>query len=454
MARKAAPKTKREDGDGIVAITVQGYKSICDETRIDIAPLTILAGANCSGKTSMMQPVLLLKQTLDSPNDPGPLLLNGANVDLSAADQFVPKLPGGGKRPTELCVEVQIDSNQAIEVVFAQSPNSGLAVKRMSYKAPMQKDTVLRLGMTHEEIVKTVPTNVAEIIRRFREAMEKPVEWRVSRSRCFLQVGPHVEGANGEQISETGLTPSSPFAGSIRNIIHVPGLRGNPKRTYPTTAAAGPSFPGTFEDYTASVIALWQKSKSDAQKQLGQWLEKLGLTWKVMARTIDDTHIELKVGRLLRGVRGGARDLVNVADTGFGVSQSLPVLVALLAAVPGQLVFIEEPEIHLHPMAQLELADILVETANRGVRIVAETHSALLLLGLQSALAEGLIQPHNVRLHWFRRDPKDNRGSTQVSTAELDDKGTYGDWPVDFGQVSLDAQQAYLNSSLLGSSRG
>ncbi|MHB1424491.1 MAG: AAA family ATPase, partial [Gemmataceae bacterium] len=64
----------------ITEIQVGGFKSISDDQMIEIRPLTILAGANSSGKSSMMQPLLLLKQTLEAPYDPGPLLLNGPNV--------------------------------------------------------------------------------------------------------------------------------------------------------------------------------------------------------------------------------------------------------------------------------------------------------------------------------------------------------------------------------------
>src|SRR5437667_4930638 len=74
--------------EDITRITVGGFKSIGQEQSIEIKPLTILAGANSSGKSSIMQPLLLLKQTLDATYDPGPLLLNGPNVKFTRADQF------------------------------------------------------------------------------------------------------------------------------------------------------------------------------------------------------------------------------------------------------------------------------------------------------------------------------------------------------------------------------
>ena len=76
---------------GITRISVSGYKSLAEECSIEIAPLTILSGANSSGKSSIMQPLLLMKQTLESTYDAGSLKLNGANVHLTSTDQIFTK---------------------------------------------------------------------------------------------------------------------------------------------------------------------------------------------------------------------------------------------------------------------------------------------------------------------------------------------------------------------------
>src|SRR5436190_24354198 len=74
----------------ITSLSISGFKSIVDEQTIEVRPLTLLASANSSGKSSMMQPLLLLKQTLEAPYDPGPLLLNGPNVKFTSISQFWP----------------------------------------------------------------------------------------------------------------------------------------------------------------------------------------------------------------------------------------------------------------------------------------------------------------------------------------------------------------------------
>ncbi|MDR2704417.1 MAG: DUF3696 domain-containing protein [Planctomycetaceae bacterium] len=347
----------------ITKLAVAGFKSIVSEIALDIKPLTLLAGANSSGKSSFVQPLLLLKQTLEASYTlPGLLLINGENVKFTSYNQMFSK--GCNKFTFKIFINDKIWST-TIE---------GRA---------NQKDVILEPIISFDEIT-----------------------WRV-----------------------------------VSGVIHVPGLRGNPERVYQVTGV-GPHFPKRFEHYTASIIANWAEEKSDKLNKLAENLMRMGLTSKISAKRLNDAQIEIMVGRLPKNGRSRA-DMVNVADVGFGVSQTLPVLVALLAAEPGQLVYLEQPEIHLHPIAQRILAEILVEAANRNVHVVVETHSALLLITLQTLVAKREISPNQVALHWFQRD---KNGNTNVTTAELSKKGTFGEWPVDFGKVELKAESDYIDA--------
>jgi predicted ATPase len=115
----------------------------------------------------------------------------------------------------------------------------------------------------------------------------------------------------------------------------------------------------------------------------------------------------------------------------------------LIQADPGQLVYIEQPELHLHPRAQWKLAQLLTDAANRGVRLVIETHSSLLLQGILTCIAKGEISPDQVALHWFARD---DDGVTKVTTAAIDREGRVGDWPTDFDDAELKASNEYLDA--------
>ena len=88
-AAKKISRTKTDKlGQSLAAISIQGFKSISERRTMPLAALNVVAGANSSGKSSFIQPLLLLKQTLEASYDPGPLLINGPNVQFTELDQF------------------------------------------------------------------------------------------------------------------------------------------------------------------------------------------------------------------------------------------------------------------------------------------------------------------------------------------------------------------------------
>ncbi len=347
MAKSNGSGTRRDGSPGpaLSRITVAGFKSIGSERSIDIRPLTLLAGANSSGKSSMMQPLLLFKQTLEAPYDPGALLLDGPNVRFTNFEQMLYR--SGKHSPNEtFSVGLAADGEYPASVRFCRGNGYPADVESMTVEKP--GDTVVlrpgRINLDPESLFsEPMMMYYIKTVRRERRSLSTTIV----RQRCFLEARVTVTAISGEEVDF-----GHPFTVRIAQIlvdsIHLPGLRGNPRRTYPV-AAVGPPFTGTFENYVASIIAKATNEKSDLLNRIGDDLRILGLTWKVAASPIDDTQVELRVGRLSQPARGGAHDLVNIADVGFGVSQTLPVVVALQVARPGQLVYIEQPEIHLHP---------------------------------------------------------------------------------------------------------
>ncbi|MBN1961386.1 MAG: AAA family ATPase [Deltaproteobacteria bacterium] len=427
----------------IAKIAIKGFKSIGSEQSIDIRPLTILAGANSSGKSSFMQPLLLLKQTLESPGDPGALLLDGPNVRFTKGEQVLSANLNKKTRTRVFSIKITLLEGATFELVFCYKKSKGFDLEKMSFRKDVIKAQITK-KMSIDDILKILPPYLLELVNKVIK-IKGDIQWQVERKRCFFDLSLLI---NHKKINDIfynlpSISNSNILIPLIEDVIHLPGLRGNPSRTYPRTAG-GPFFPGTFEEYVASVIAEWQSNGGKSKlKQLAKDLETMGLTWKVRAESIDDTQVELMVGRLGHSSKGGAQDLVSIADVGFGVSQALPVLVALLAARPGQLVYLEQPEIHLHPLAQRKLAGIFCEAVKRGVVAVIETHSSILLREIQTLIAKNKLNKEDVAMHWLQRN---KYGETCVQTAMVDDDGAYGDWPADFDNIELDAEQSYLDA--------
>lgn len=400
-------------GSKITAIQVQNFKSIGKTPQtLQIRPLTILAGANSSGKSTLMQPLLLLKQTIESEFDPGPLRLDGPNVKFSEGSQIISRVHGSDK--TGFQFRFGLDGGGWYGIEYGYSKPKGLRVLANTWQASQDSKQV-----------------------RLEPDSESP---RLTTFRSIVRRGREFDRTDEVHAAAMDLLTAA------TRVIHVQGVRGNPLRTY--QHAGRPSyFSGPFENYTASLINLWQEGHPHRLNFLQTMLGDLGLTHRVQARKIDDTRIELRVGRLPINTKPGRPDMVSIADVGFGVSQVLPALVALLAASPGNIVYIEQPELHLHPNPQVGLAHILGHFAKSlGVSVIVETHSSLIVREVQTMVASGILEPGIVSLNWCNRDPR--TGATTVTQAELDSAGTYGDWPIDFDDVALESERRFLDATL------
>lgn len=428
-------------------IELAGYKSLSRPQRVPVAGLTLLAGANSSGKSSLMQSLLLLKQTLECQYDPGAILLDGPNAKITASDQIISRVRSEGLPSGTFSIGVGTKVADHI-LRYRRASTGSLRVESVAVRKKGQREWLeLREGQNvNSEKVRILsegkdPLIPKELLDVFLK--EDSFEFSAVRDRCFLKLSLTQKSEDGNRHIGLEFPVSGDLQNILKGILHIPGLRGNPERTYSATEV-GNLFPGTYEHYIASIIWKWQSSSDERLASLGDQLRLLGLTWKVAARKIQDTRVELKVGRLPRAAKGGAKDLVSLADVGLGVAQVLPILVALLSASRGQIVYIEQPELHLHPRAQWRMAEIIRDAVNRGVRIIVETHSSVLLRGVQTQIAIKKMKPAEASFCWFTRDLGD--GSTLINSVVPDGNGAFGDWPADFDDIGLEVEGAYLDA--------
>jgi energy-coupling factor transporter ATP-binding protein EcfA2 len=426
----------------IERVIVAGFKSFAERTEVALRPLTILAGANGAGKSTLMHALLLLKQTLESDYDAGPLRLDGPHVAFSRVEQML--WAGPPQRAAQFTLGLHLSSRHGYEATFRQGEGGTppLEIAQATYVYRDQR-AALSLEPSQEQFAAYLRL-LSSLGIALPNRQDFVPSGRVQRQGFFLFIPSLARVRNGEQVDSLSLSgpPIIPDAErDVRGIIHLPGLRGNPSRTYPA-AAVGSSFRGPFTHYVAGVIAEWQRRQDGRLSRLNDDLFELGLTSYVRAQPVSDVELALRVGRTPGAT---SSDTVDIADTGLGLSQALPVLVALLVAEPGQLVFVEHPELHLHPRAVRALAGPLRRAIGRGVWVVLETHSDLLLISLQEQVARGALRPQDVLLHWVQRD---ERGASMLHSTTLDANGDWGeDVPVDFEDIRLNAVSSYLKAT-------
>ena len=428
-------------------------------------PLTILAGANNSGKSSIMQPILMMKQTMEDVTDPvSDLLIEGTHVKYNTPDEFLTKI--NGRQKTGFSVTIGLDTKLSIENKFKNSRKKTIDLIETLYNGDNEEKIIIRSKMTAEELMSEHPEYMV-FSKSFNVGFDEITKEKkledsytnvslntlgiglcVRRKRCLLSLAVDKLKPSNEVMIEPIYLPVGQkhqllFEKYILDIIHVPAERGSPERSYKSTAV-GRRFRGPIIDYVASILYDWKFKDAKELKTLEKWLKLLELTSRVDADRSSDNRIKIMVHRLPQDGISSRNDMVNITDVGFGTSQIIPVLIALLIAKKDQMVYIEQPEVHLHPKAQRMLAYCLAESAQRGVKVVVETHSEMLLLSIQTIVANKGLAPNKVALYWFKRG---KNGTTNVMPGIMDKIGAYGDWPVDFADVTYDANREYLNAT-------
>jgi predicted ATPase len=225
----------------------------------------------------------------------------------------------------------------------------------------------------------------------------------------------------------------------IKKIRHVSPLRAYPKRYYLVDSDA---LNENFETDSESerIVKLFRENK-ELLANVNEWLNYLG-------QNIEIEKIHESVYQILSSNRNLKTDLTNV---GFGLSQILPVLVEPLVANEGDIVILQQPEIHLHPKAQSVLGDFFIWVAKkRKITLFIETHSEYLLRRVRRRTAEGAkdallplsIEPTAVSILSIEKEGTDCR----VAEVAINEHGGFK-WPKDFLENELDDLISYLDSN-------
>ena len=214
------------------------------------------------------------------------------------------------------------------------------------------------------------------------------------------------------------------FEDLFRSIRYLGPLREYPRRRY---AWQGKHSPGVGQHGEDMVTALFSGRLQllSLEEYIPKWLQRLDLidSYRLNPVSGSDRDYEL----LVRKYKGGPE--IRLTDVGFGVSQILPVLVLCYYVPEGSILILEQPEAHLHPKVQSELADLLIEVVkNRGLQIILESHSEHLLIRLMRRIAEEQISAADTAFYFCEM----NEGVSEIERLNVDDYGNITNWPQNF----------------------
>ena len=417
----------------ITHIRMQNFKSWQDSGEVKLAPLTGFFGTNSSGKSSLLQMLLLLKQTIGT----NQILFFGNEDSLVNLGNFREVIHGhdseamlglefGCKTQGPLTIEVSQQNN------YVYSNFSPLDVGSFTFGAAIQE------------------LNEYPIFKHAYCTFGSDNEWKIEGESGSLEgesgslVHPRRDQSNvilrgdydgsGPTTADLLNHLTSSFENGFDHIYPLGPTRIQPKRSY------------HWNDKDPIDVGLWGDKVIDAllcahmrrmkiskkgeeatiEDRISEWLRELDLAYSFLLEPIGalkDDNYEVRIQK------SATSPVVTLADMGYGLTDVLPMLVLCYYTPKGSTLILEQPGIHLHPKAQADLADLFLEViTERNLQILIESHSEYLLTRLQLRIAEQKIAANETALYFCENE----NGASTIKSLDVDDLGNIKNWPKDF----------------------
>ena len=343
--------------------------------RLPLAPLTLLTGANASGKSSVLQALVLLHQTMREHEWSTRLVLNGASVRLGTVSEVV---------------------------------------RRDSYEIGLENDEdIYRWAFAGDR---------RDMSMEVRRVVVNDRTWDSPKELRYLF--PPEE-------SEAGAT----LTRSLRNLTYITANRMAPQEAYRLEDPRLVSLVGPSGEHTVSVLH-WGRDEPVLEELVLPEVPALRLRQveERMRKLFPGCEMDLQQAPRANAVTLGLRtsnatDFHSPVHTGVGLTQILPVFVAALSAAKGDIILVENPEVHLHPAGQALMGQFLADVTRAGIQVVVETHSDHVLNGIRRAVKGCRLTSEQVAIHFFRPRSDD---VAQVLSPVLDESGNIDEWPEGF----------------------
>jgi hypothetical protein len=278
----------------------------------------------------------------------------------------------------------------------------------------------------------------------------KPINFLFSPASSLREYQP---GSNAEKSLEVDFSKSySSYLsalgyifeelGSIfRELVYIGPLRDRPHRYYEMSNDMPPSV-GSHGEHMAGLL---YRTLPSIRSQLNSWVRRFEFGDALRLKRLSGGQLF----SILFFDKKGLRE-TNIADSGFGASQVLPLIVQALTAPKQSLTIAEQPEIHLNPRLQYMLADLFVDMANSDRRVVVETHSEHLLLRLRRLVATQRIDSESVSLYFVEK----REGVSTIKRIPLQTNGHIQSehWPRGFFEDGLRESMALATAQSVSAS--
>lgn len=351
-----------------------------EKLKLPIAPLTLLTGTNASGKSSILQALVLLHQTMHGNEWSERLMLNGKSLSLGTVTDVVDKVNG----------------RQFFEI--------GL----------LYNDDYFEWGFEGE-----------------RSDMSMAIKYFALNKRGYKDTSFALRYLIPAEVDDSGFQ----LIHSMVRMTYITAERVGPREVYALNDWHNATVVGTAGENAVSVLHSGRDEKviddlvikGIPPTRLRQVEERMRTFFPGCGLIVQQIP---NVNAVTLGIRTSPdTDFHRPINVGFGLTQVFPILVAALSAEKGDIILVENPEVHLHPAGQALMGQFLAGVANAGVQVILETHSDHVLNGIRRSVRSNQITPDQVAIHFFRPRSLD---SAQVFSPTIDTSGNLDTWPDGF----------------------
>lgn len=359
----------------ITNLYIKNFK-ILKDVDISLCNLNVISGKNSVGKSSLIQVLLLLRQSFEKGTliDSG-LLLQGDFVKI-------------GKGRDAFTRDAEEEYMQ-----FALNWLDGSELN-LSYSYKQKSDL--------QEVRSVFPKSVTVDNLRIQS----------------------IFNSNFTYLSADRITPEDtyPVSDYHVNTLKTLGIRGE----------YTPHFLTEFEHFIIEEKSILHplSASNTLLLQVSAWMCEISDGIKIGTKMIEEINGVSLTYEFV--TENGYTDKFSPRNVGFGLTYILPVVTALLSAQKGDILLIENPEAHLHPAGQSAMGKLISLVAQTGVQLFIETHSDHILNGIRASVAKGNIDNTNVALFYFSKDEELKKHEVEIATPFIDEKGRIDEWPKGF----------------------
>jgi len=344
----------------IAKIKLRNFKAFEDE-ELDIRPLTLIAGVNGMGKSSIIQSLLLLRQSYE--------------------------LESLQKREKKVRLRSDyVNLESVADLCYAWAKERTVGITLVDDLAQKYKWSINSTNADEDSPECIYEGSDMDGLSLFRDNFvflsAERIGPREVYARSSVSMNQTRFGVHGE------MTPSYLYKALITN----------------------------------ENIAIKDMCKMEGQLQLienlNAWMtDIMGIGMKVFPQEVDSKQVKVQYGY------SNSIERYSALQVGFGFSYSIPVITALLCAHRGDLLIFENPEAHLHPLAQVNIGVMIAKAVSCGVQVILETHSDHIMNGIRLARKRGMLSKEQVMMFFVQRETEDGIDVTFTEKIEINDNG-------------------------------